>query len=101
MREKLKEIMRALHCPTRWMIIGCIGEGEKSTKEIQEHLEKEIEMTLPCLYYHLSELRKAGIIEVAGYKEEKGGAPEKLWRLRSRRIVIDLLDKEEYESDRD
>jgi predicted ArsR family transcriptional regulator len=44
------------------------------------------------LYYHLSELKKAGVIEVAGYKDEGGGAPEKVWRLKSRRIVIDLLE---------
>jgi len=56
--------------------MDCIGEDAKSTK----------------LYYHLSELKKAGIIEVAGYKEEGGGAPEKIWRLKSRRTVIDLLE---------
>jgi len=49
-------------------------------------------MSASCLYYHLSELKKAGIIAVAGYKEEGGGAPEKIWRLKSRRIVIDLLE---------
>ncbi len=87
------KVMRALHCPTRWLIMDCFGEDAKSTKEIQDCLqENEEEMTASCLYYHLSELKKAGIIEVAGYKEEGGGAPEKIWRLKSRQIVIDLLE---------
>lgn len=91
--ERLRGLMRALHCPTRWLIIDCIGEGARSTKEIQECLrKKDEEPTAPCLYYHLSELKKAGIIEVAGYKDEGGGAPEKVWRLKSRRIVIDLAE---------
>lgn len=91
--ERLRSLMRALHCPTRWLIIDCIGEGAKSTKEIQDCLRaQDEETTAPCLYYHLSELKKAGVIEVAGYKDEGGGAPEKVWRLKSRRIVIDLLE---------
>ena len=45
------------------------------------------------LYYHLSELKSAGIIEVAGYVEEGGGAPEKVWKLRMKRIVIDLVGR--------
>ena len=52
---------------------------------------------MPGLYYHLSALREAGIIEVAGYREGTGGIPEKVWRLRTRRIVIDLLDDMEVE----
>ncbi|MCW3142090.1 MAG: hypothetical protein N2V72_07995 [Methanophagales archaeon] len=91
--KRLRSLMRALHCPARWLIIDCIGEGAKSTKEIHECLrENDEETTAPCLYYHLSELKKAGVIEVAGYKDEGGGAPEKVWRLRSRRIVIDLVE---------
>jgi hypothetical protein len=27
-----------------------------------------------------------------GYKEEGGGAPEKIWKLKTREIKIDLLD---------
>lgn len=52
---------------------------------------------MPGLYYHLSALREAGIVEVAGYRESGGGIPEKVWRLRTRRIVIDLLDEIEDE----
>ncbi|HDS45975.1 MAG TPA: ArsR family transcriptional regulator [Methanomicrobia archaeon] len=91
--ERLRTLLRALHCSTRWVIIECIGDGAKSTKEIQECLrEHEEDMTAPCLYYHLAELKKAGILAVSGYKEEGGGAPEKVWSLKSRRIVIDLLE---------
>ena len=46
------------------------------------------------LYYHLSELKNAGIIEVVEYREEGGGAPEKIWRLKKKKITIDLLSKE-------
>lgn len=47
------------------------------------------------LYYHLSELHRAGIIEVAEYREVGGGAPEKVWKLKKKRIVIDLLEEAE------
>lgn len=88
--------IRALHCPTRWKIIRSIGEGERSTKEIFEELAfgEEISLSLAGLYYHISALKEAGIVEVASYREEKGGAPEKVWRLKTRRIVIDLLEEE-------
>ena len=45
------------------------------------------------MYFHLSELKNADIIEVAEYKEEGGGAPEKVWKLKRTRIEIDLLDE--------
>jgi DNA-binding transcriptional ArsR family regulator len=43
------------------------------------------------LYYHLSELEDSGIIELAEYREVGGGAPEKVWRLKTREIRINLL----------
>jgi len=46
----------------------------------------------PNLYYHLSELQNAGIIEVAEYREEGGGAPEKVWRLAIDKITINLKE---------
>jgi DNA-binding transcriptional ArsR family regulator len=92
--RSIQKYIRALHCPTRWMIIQCIGSGEKSTKEIFELLKLEEEMSLAGLYYHLSALKQAGIVEVASYREVKGGTPEKVWKLKTRRIVIDLLDEE-------
>jgi DNA-binding transcriptional ArsR family regulator len=48
-------------------------------------------MPRSTLYYHLSALEDAGIIEMAGYREEGGGAPEKLWKLKVRRVGIDLV----------
>jgi predicted ArsR family transcriptional regulator len=92
----LKKYIRALHCPTRWTIIRFIGDGKKSTKEIHDFLLKNNEnVTTSGLYYHLSELKNAEIIDVAEYKEEGGGAPEKIWKLKKRSIVINLLDEKE------
>ncbi len=92
----LRKYIRALHCPTRWEIIHFIGKGSKSTKQIHDFLRKDGEgITLSGLYFHLSELKKAGIINVAEYKEEGGGAPEKIWKLKKTKIEIDLLKKRE------
>jgi ArsR family transcriptional regulator, cadmium/lead-responsive transcriptional repressor len=91
----LKKYVSALHCPTRWIIIRFIGEEKKSTKEIYNYLLKNNEkITSSGLYYHLSELKKAGIIKVDQYKEEGGGAPEKIWKLKTKKIVINLLSEE-------
>lgn len=95
--ERIKHIrkyIQALHCPTRWDIIDCIGTGQKSSKEIYEELKLgEKGLTFAGLYYHLSALKRAGIIEVASYREAKGGAPEKVWKLKTKEIVIELLEK--------
>ncbi|WP_456330684.1 ArsR/SmtB family transcription factor [Archaeoglobus sp.] len=89
--EDFRRIVRALHCPTRWLIVDCLKDGEKSTKEILECLlEKDEAITSSGLYYHLSELKNAGIVEVTGYIEQKG-APQKVWKLKTRKIVIDLV----------
>lgn len=88
-------IAKVLHCPTRWAIIDIIGEGEKRTDEIMDDLRKrEYDLTRPGLYYHLTELKEAGIIEVADYVEEGRGAPIKSWRLAMRKIEIDLVPEE-------
>lgn len=77
------------------MIIRFIGEGKKGTKEIYNYLVENGEnITSSGLYYHLSELKNAGIIDVFEYKEEGGGAPEKIWKLKKKTIVIDLLSEE-------
>lgn len=90
--SKFAKYFRALHCPTRWAIIRLIGEGTKSTNEIFEGLEKVGEsISRSGLYYHLSELEDNGIIELAEYREVGGGAPEKVWRLKTREIRINLL----------
>ena len=92
--RRFQRYCRALHCPTRWEIISIIGEGEKGSGEILEGLRKEGEgLARSSLYYHLSELEEAGIIEMARYREKGGGAPEKVWKLKTREIKIDLLEK--------
>ncbi len=87
--------IKALHCPKRWKIIDIIGEDKVSTKKIKEEMENVgIELSSSNLYYHLSELKKAGIIDVAEYREEGGGAPEKIWKLAKKRIEINLIQGE-------
>ena len=94
--HKLRNLVRVLRFPTRWLIIEYIGHGSRSTKEIYDFLIKRGErITRSGLYYHLSELKNAGIIEVAGYIDEGGGAPEKVWKLKTKRIVIDMLENKE------
>jgi DNA-binding transcriptional ArsR family regulator len=89
---KFQKYFRALHCPTRWVIIRLIGEGKKGTNEIFDGLEKAREgLSRSGLYYHLSELEEAGIVELAEYREVGGGAPEKVWRLKTKEIRINLL----------
>jgi hypothetical protein len=36
-------------------------------------------------------MEKAGIIELAEYREVGGGAPEKVWKLKTQEIKINLL----------
>lgn len=96
--KSVRKYIQALHCPTRWDIIDCIGNGQKSTKEIYKELNLGEEgLTFAGLYYHLSALKRAGIIEAASYREAKGGAPEKVWKLKIKEIVIELLEKNKEE----
>ena len=91
--RKFQKYFRALHCPIRWTIIRIIGNEEKSSGEILEGLKQAgEELARSSLYYHLSELEEAGIIELAGYREEGGGAPEKIWRLKMKEIHVNLLE---------
>ncbi|KXB05973.1 hypothetical protein AKJ53_01660 [candidate division MSBL1 archaeon SCGC-AAA382F02] len=78
----------------------CPNCGEKigsvQTKEIREGLkDRGYDLAQSGLYYHLSELRNAGLIEVADYIEEGKGAPEKAWKLTCEKIEIDLVSSEE------
>lgn len=104
--DKLKEVLqfqkyfKALHCSTRWNIINIIGEEEKGTGEIIEELAKLGEtLSKSSIYYHLAELEKTGIIKQSRYREEGGGAPEKLWKLVMREIKIDLLGSKQIGND--
>ena len=90
--SKFQKYFRALHCPTRWTIIRLIGEETRSTNEIFEGLREAGEgLSKSGLYYHLSEMEEAGIIELAEYREVGGGAPEKVWKLKTKEIKINLL----------
>jgi len=86
---------RSVHCTVLQggRVIRCIGEGERSTREIFEELGLGEEISLAGLYYHISALKEAEIVELASYREDRGGAPEKVWRLKTRKIVIDLLEE--------
>lgn len=90
---KIQKYFRALHCPIRWTIISIIGEGEKGSGEILEALKRAGEgLARSSLYYHLSEMEKADIIELSRYREVGGGAPEKVWKLKTKEIRINLLE---------
>ena len=90
--SKFHRYFKALHCPTRWTIIRLIANGTKSTNEIFEGLKKTgSNLSKSGLYYHLSEMEQAGIIELAEYREVGGGAPEKAWKLKTKEIKINLL----------
>ena len=90
--KRFQRYFRALHCPTRWTIIRIIGGKEKSSGEILKELKEEGEgLARSSLYYHLSEMEKADIIELSRYREVGGGAPEKVWKLKTKEIRINLL----------
>jgi DNA-binding transcriptional ArsR family regulator len=92
--NRFHKYFKALHCPTRWTIIRLIGNEAKSTGEIFDGLTETGEgLSRSGLYYHLSELEKAGIIELAEYREVGGGAPEKVWRLKTKEIKVNLITK--------
>lgn len=91
--QYIMHFLRALAGP-RWLILRIIGDKEKSTSEIYQELVTRYGAPIPrsLLYYHLSELERLGVIEMVGYRETgKGGAPEKVWKLKVRKIVIDIL----------
>lgn len=94
--QKLKGLAKALHGPARWDIVDIIGTGTATTDTIRDELdERGYDLTQSGVYYHLSELGDAGVIEVAGYVEQGRGAPTKEWTLRRETIEIDLVQPEE------
>lgn len=93
--QRLKGFAKALHGPARWDIIDIIGAGTATTDTIREEMdERGYDFGRSGLYYHLSELSDAGLIEVAGYVEEGRGAPTKEWTLRQQTIEIDLVNED-------
>ena len=97
-KSNLKALMMALKpllAEPKRSIVRILSEGVKGTNEIYDALkERGLEMPRSTLYYHLSALEDAGILEMAGYREEGGGAPEKLWKLKVRKMGIDLVTGE-------
>lgn len=94
--RSLKGLAKALHCPARWDIVDIIGSGTATTQTIRDEMDaKGYDFSRSGLYYHLSELSEAGVIEVADYVEAGRGAPTKEWTLRTERIEIDLVDAED------
>lgn len=92
--QRLKGLTKALHCPTRWDIIDIIGPETATTDTIREEMnDRGYDFTRSGLYYHLSELSEAGIIEVEDYVEGGRGAPTKEWTLRKTTVEIDLLGR--------
>lgn len=91
--RKFQKYFRALHCPIRWVIIRLLANKKLSTSEIYNMLkEAGEEISKSALYYHLSELQEADIIELAEYREIGGGAPEKVWKLKVKQIKINFLE---------
>lgn len=94
--QRLRGFAKALHGPARWDIIDIIGAGTATTDTIREGMEERgYDFGRSGLYYHLSELSDAGLIEVSGYVEGGRGAPTKEWTLRRETIEIDLVSPEE------
>lgn len=87
-------LVKSLLVEPRKNIIEILSKGVRSTNEIYEKLKNSgIDLPKTTLYYHLSNLEDMGIIEMAGYREPKGGGsiPEKTWKLKVRRIGIDIV----------
>ena len=102
---------KALHCPSRWMVVDLLRSGPKSSEEIFQLLKEKVEsrdkspnecngecgngikkfLSKPSFYYHLRELESAGIIELHEYKSnDKRKAPEKVWRLKIDKFFVKL-----------
>jgi hypothetical protein len=98
--KAFQKYVRVLHCPLRWNIISLLVNGPLSTHEILQGLQDSREhISRSGLYYHLSELQKGDIIELAAYREEGGGAPEKVWRLKRKEIKINLTRLSEVDDE--
>ena len=93
--KTLMMTLKILMSEPKRSIIRILSEGVKGTNDIYQSLKLEgFNIPRSTLYYNLSTLADMGIIEMAGYREEGGGAPEKLWRLRVRKVGLDLITGE-------
>ncbi len=108
----IEDYLKALHCRIRWDIIEILRDGPKSSDEIFNRLVSNEEnnpnsqkpncegqclegkgkdIKKPTLYYHLRELEAVGIISVDQLKpSEHGRAPEKVWKLNTEKLIINL-----------
>ena len=93
--KNLVAMLRFLLSEPKRSIIRILSENVKGTSEIHQALQKKgFNIPRSTLYYYLSTLAEAGIIEMVGYREEGGGAPEKLWRLKVSKVGINLISGE-------
>ena len=91
-RNVSQKYIKVLRCPWRWKINDIIKDREKSTRRIYEELKEYGEdFTMQGLYYHLSKLNNAGIVALDKYVGKGKGAPEKIWKLKTKTIKIDLV----------
>jgi len=89
------ELFRIFTAGPRMAIIKILRNESKSSGEIYEELLTKYQFDIPrsLLYYHLDALEKMGIIEMVQYRETgKGGAPEKVWKLKVKRIIFDIIE---------
>ncbi|MCE4606559.1 MAG: winged helix-turn-helix domain-containing protein [Desulfurococcales archaeon] len=98
--EYILAVISSAQTEPRRTILNAIGDRGATTNQIyQTLLEKDYNIPRTTLYYHLSELENLGLITHTGYKESGAGAPEKVWELRKRKICIDILTGETFDSD--
>ena len=91
--QQAAELFRIFTMFPRMAIIRILSDGDKSSGEIYDELINRFSLPMPrsLLYYHLDALEKIGVIGLKEYRETgKGGAPEKVWTLKIRRIIFDL-----------
>ncbi len=67
---------RALSGPLRIQLFEALGRGPRSVKE----LAAEVGLAPDRIYYHLRQLERAGIVEVAEYRRLPSGKAERVYR---------------------
>jgi len=85
--RSIRKYIHALHCHTGGISSIASALARKVPRRYTRSLMLgEAGMTFAGLYYHLSALKGAGIIEVASYRETKGAIPEKVWKLKTTKL---------------
>jgi DNA-binding transcriptional ArsR family regulator len=72
----LRSVHRALADPLRIRVLECLWGRPQSAKE----LAKWAGLAPDRLYYHLTQLEQAGLIEIAEYRRLPGGKVERVYR---------------------